>query len=130
MAAPTGALNTQIVTLLSDLSTFVQTRQATYLAGHGRYWQGVRTPLVVPADGATATVDLTRRPTDQTETWGDFGVTFPGPIPVSVQIDVYNGPGGHGYTVTVVIRMSTETWRRTFNVGPEPWRASGGWVQL
>ena len=130
MAIPSGALATRIHTLATALLADFATRQETYRTNRGRYWQGIRTPVVVPLTPATVAPNLTLRPTDQAESWADAGVVLPAQVEVSIQVDVYQAPGGHGFVVCVFIRMSaTETWMRCYNVGPETWRTHD-WQQI
>jgi hypothetical protein len=104
-------------------------RQDDYAANHGgRYWQGILTPSTPPDDGASVTPDWTRHPTDQAEAWIDrfSGANALGSsIPAQIRIDVYDGPLGTGYTVTLIITKGGRTYARTWSVGPEdralPW---------
>lgn len=97
-------------------------RQEAYLAAKGRYWQGVITPAVSPDNGAFVTPDYTRRPTDQAERWS---TVFSGPdalpstVPAQISVDVYDGPLGKGWTLTVVATKAGVRYWRTWSVGPE-----------
>lgn len=105
------------------IAAAIVSRQSAYFVAHGRYWQGLRTPVARPVEAADTTPDLTLKPHDQAERWSDFlsglAVTT---IPCSLRIDVYDGPLGHGYTVSVEVVSGGDVWRRTYNVGPETWR--------
>ena len=98
-------------------------RQNAYAAAHGgRYWQGILTPSTTPYDGASVTADYSRRPTDQLERWSDIFVAadvLPANIPGQISVDVYDGPAGKGWTVTLVGTKAGIRYSRTWNVGPE-----------
>jgi hypothetical protein len=115
---------------LATLGTAIQSREDTYAAAHnGRYWQGIRTHSITPADGNTALPDIgTTCPTDQ------LGVPWPvairnTAIEMALQIDVYDGPLGVGYQATVYVTVLGNTYFRTQQVGPETWRQRG-WAQV
>jgi len=110
-------------------SKFVR-RQNAYFAAHGRYWQGIATPALIPDDGASRSPDLSTKPHDQAETWADSFTgadALPASWPVRMSVDVYNGPSGHGWSVTVLVSKAGTTYMRTWNVGPEIYRETG-WV--
>lgn len=126
------ATHTQIQTAVDNYWTtnlrakFIAVQEA-YAASHGgRYFQGILTPTTPPDDGAVVNPDQTKKPTDQVERWLDV---FTGANalpatnwPVSVSIDVYDGPDGKGWVVNVIYTKGGETWSRSFNTGPETWR--------
>jgi hypothetical protein len=123
------ALRIRLEDVVDALKTKVVSRQNTYFAVHGRYWQGARILSVTP-DGTETAVDGTRKPSDQNENWSDFlGVDLPATLPVALRIDTYDGPQGKGYTVTAEVTYNAKTWARTWNVGPETWRAVA-WHQI
>ena len=129
---------------LVHAGTILAPVQATFVRVHGRYWQGLPSHAFPPKDGTSfSPTELEKAPHDQqghrVET-GDperpFAVT-PGPMtwrtlaldkalaaawPMSLRVDVYNGPSGHGYTVTGTIDIGGALWARTLHVGPELWR--------
>lgn len=97
--------------------------QAGYKASHGVYWQGLSTHPIPPVFGAPEPPILDSHPTDQAYTWEDIGMLF-GPLQCSMRVDVYNGPDGHGYTLTTIVEISGDIWKRVINIGPETWRDS------
>lgn len=119
------ALRTRLEDVIDALKTKVVSRQNTYFANHGRYWQGVRTlSLGSVPDGTETAVDGSLKPSDQAETWADFlGVDLPGTLPVALWIDAYDGPQGKGYVVTAEVTYNSKVWSRSWNVGPETWRS-------
>ncbi len=104
-------------------------RQEAYAANHGgRYWQGIITPNAAPDDGLSVAADYTKRPTDQAERWADIFTganALPASIPCQIRVDVYEGPLGKGWTVTLRATKTGVLYWRTWNVGPETWRATG-----
>lgn len=122
--ALTQAIRDKVESWRDLLAPKIVSRQNAYFAAHGRYWQGILTPSGIPADAADTAPESSVHPSDQLETWLDFlGVDLPSTFPCSLRIDAYNGPLGHGYTVTAYVGSQGEPWTRTWEVGPEDWRA-------
>lgn len=126
-----AAVQTRVNTFLANVAATAATRQATYIAARGRYWQGRRVCSQTPADGATAAPVLTDRPTDQAESWADLNLTLPANIEVNLWCDAYQAPGArHGYMLGVEVVYGGELWYRTQNFqGPETWRTVG-WTRI
>jgi hypothetical protein len=114
---------------LAVLWGHVQTREAAFLSGRGRYFQGLRTPVLTPVDGGERVPDSTRKPTDQAQSWADAGFSLPATMPMSLEIHTYDGPGGKGYVAVVEVEFNGRIWRRAQQHGAETWR-SHGWRQL
>lgn len=125
---PPPGLEAKADQILIDLVAALVPVQADYLAAHGRYWQGVRSHPVTPSDGEKTAPDRTRRPTDQAESWEDAAVPLPASMEIATAVDVYDGPGGHGYVVVGEIAIAGRRWRRAIGVGPEA--RSHDWVRL
>ena len=111
---------------LATLWTAIQSREDTFLAANGRYFQGLRTHATAPADGATALPDI-----GTTVPIGQPGAPWPAAIrntamEMAIQIDVYHAPGGQkGYQATVYVEVLGHLYARTQQVGPETWRVMG-----
>jgi hypothetical protein len=122
---------------LQELGPKIRTRQEAYRARTGRYWQGLVTHSVIPADGIAAPADrLAEKPADVAESWADGhdpgsspGEVLAATEPMALRIDVYDGPAGHGYVVTALVRHGAEVWGRSWNVGAEVWREAD-WALL
>lgn len=126
---------------LADLWTNqVQPRQATYFGNRGRYWQGIVTTNVdvLPANNdadvgvAEVTPDVSRKPTDQAESWSGASINLGSSIPMALQIDVFDGPNGRGYVGIVYARHNGNLYTRAQEahepgVTGEPWRTHD-WV--
>lgn len=129
MATPAQIRNA-VDTRLTQLWNAIQNKQDAYAAAHnGRYWQGLRTKAIAPADGATELPDVGQAcPTDQLgQPWPNAILTTP--MEMALQIDVYDGPAGRGYQAQVWVTIGANTWTRVAQVGPETYRAHG-WTQL
>lgn len=106
-------------------------RQENFRTNRGRYWQGLKTHLVPPAhtnskDDSKVGDRLNESPDDQGafSTWLNvFPEWLTELLPASVQVDVYEGTQGHGWTLTVEATHNGDLWRRVVNVGPESHRA-------
>lgn len=115
-------------TILASHWPNVQARQAAYRARTGRYWQGLRSHLVTPAHLTAAYSDAApdryaSKPTDQAESWAEVLREISGvAIPMTITMDVYNGPQGWGYVAAVEARYNGTLYRRSQNVGPEDFR--------
>ena len=95
----------------------VITWEPGYQGTHGKFFQGILSSAI-PDDGAESTPDPSKRPTDQAEDYADVGAVFPSHPIIAMGIDVYEGPGGHGYIVFGEIRVAGKVWRRQVDVGP------------
>lgn len=105
-------------------------RQVVYFSPEGRYFQGLSTHLVKPADGAETAPDaLAGKPTDQAESWNDAGFSLPATMPMALVINVYEGPQGHGYELVPKFEFGGTNYRRVENVGPETWRVQA-WTEV
>jgi len=91
-----ATLRTKWDNFIANKFAHLQSRQETYFATHGKYFQGVATNTA-PADPNEVAPDLTKKPTDQPHSWSDAGITLPASVPVSLSIDTYNGPQGKGW---------------------------------
>lgn len=124
MSLTTNQRNT-IQTWLAAADTKIDTYEATFFAANGRYRQFKRSHTIPPQNATAVLPDnLTDQPTNETNgqtlTMANGGAGWP----CSVTVDVYQSPGGWGYTKTYRARGSTgEVWRIVRNVGPETWRA-------
>jgi len=96
--------------------------QEKYHTKHGRYFQGLASDTLV----RDLSLDLkrfnrVRRPTDQAADWVDFGLRDIS-VRGTYRVDVYQGPGGWGYVMTVSIKANDQIYSLSRNVGPEIWR--------
>lgn len=139
-------INTALAALFADLTT----RQETYRAGletivpatvdqagnpipavkavRNRYWQGIRNPVVIPADGLKIAPDLTLRPSYQPESWADLGVALPATSEVSLEITQYVSPTGPGWALAVTVVYNGRVWQRSRAIGPEAAQRTTNWT--
>jgi len=113
------AVDARLVTIWG----LVQTKEAAYAAAHGgRYWQGLRSHAVNPADGALVlpTIGTTCPVGQPGDPWPAAARTTA--IEMAVQVDCYRSPDGDGYQATVTVDVLGTTYSRTQQVGPETWR--------
>ena len=125
-AATLAQIKTAIETFRSNHAAKIIAKQEAYLASHGTYWQGILTPNSPPDDGATVAADWTKKPTDQARRWADVfkdADALPDNIPAQIRVDVYDGPLGKGWTITLAGTKNGNRYWRTWNVGPETSRA-------
>lgn len=109
---------------LPALWSAIQARQATYHAAHGRYWQGLRTHGIDPADGNDVLPDVgTLTPSDQPDAWP--AALIASALPMSLRIDVYDGPSGQGYVANLYVTVNSKTYHRAKQSGPETYRNQG-----
>ncbi|MCC7360509.1 MAG: hypothetical protein IT317_13590 [Anaerolineales bacterium] len=112
---------------LSDFLTKLLTFQTEYFKTHGRFYQALDSHAVPPEDGKLVAPDLLLAgPTDQGEKaaylWQQLALDAA--LPYAVRVDVYQGPRGWGYVLTVSATLDKQEWARTINTGPETWRES------
>jgi hypothetical protein len=122
MATP-AQIRSAVDTKLAALWAAVQSREDTYFANHGRYWQGLKTHTVIPADGATATPDIgSAVPYYQAagDAWPSGILTQS--LPMSLDITQYQGPTGSGYVATVSVLITGHLWQRAQDSGAESYR--------
>lgn len=122
--ATLAQIRTAVDNRLTALWPTMQTRQATYLANHGRYWQGLRTHSVNPAEGNTVLPTVgTAVPYYQTaaDAWPSAILTTA--LEMVLWMDQYVTPDGTpGYVGTVQVDVLGHTYQRSQQVGPETWR--------
>ena len=112
-------LKDQVDPIIDDLVTQLTSIQSTYKTGNAKYWQGLPCVSIIPSDGIEESTDLTVKPTDQTETWNDEAISLAATLPVCLQVNVYDGPLGHGYTVIAVVKEAGQTYSRSVDTGHE-----------
>ena len=122
------AVDARLVTLWGN----IQTRQATYLANNGRYWQGGWTHSIAPntrnsdanpVETAPDTAESSK-PDNEPAGWGSVP-GFPNLLAYRIRMDVYQGPDGWGYVGTIQVRHNGNVYERAAQVGPETWRQYG-----
>lgn len=120
---------------LTNKSSLLTTRQEAWRTANGRYWQGLWTHTSAPThtnatDGSAAPTSFSSSPTDQIDRWLDrFNEWAAENMPCRVRIDVYQAPNGHGWTVTVQMIHTGQTWTRVVHMaGPQTSRERA-WVQ-
>ena len=135
---------------LADFFPKVRVRQETYRANRGVYWQGIAFSSV-PDDGALATPDFTKAPTDRYDytppvrdingvitipeikafhSWARTGVNADLPAGVEAQLscDVYEGPAGvHGYYLVAKVSKNGVTYQRVAQVENGVVITTGSW---
>jgi hypothetical protein len=125
----------QVDQFLTDRWAMIRNRQNAFQASHGRYWQGLITHDACPthtdaADGSSVGTRLNRGPTDQIATWLDVLPEWAGEsLPACIQVDVYDGPRGQGWVLSVQAAHGGNLYRRSQNVGPETYRTTA-WQRL
>lgn len=128
-AAISAPLETELDKFFSDNLAVIQKVQDGYFATHKIYFQGIVTPTTAPDEATKTRVpDLTKKPTDRPHAWADVfkaADVLPATWPAQVRLDVYDGPRGKGYTVTLVCAEGGKAQTRTWNFGPETERDTG-----
>jgi len=130
-----AALRLRVDTWLTNRFSLLNSRQNAYFVSHGKYFQGLITHSALPAQTTAATAvaapdGLTFHHADRSETWQDFLPEINETLAGAIVIDVYDGPQGKGWIVTVYVRYNGTTYRRIKSVGPDtsrdaPWEVLG-----
>jgi hypothetical protein len=118
---------------ISPILVVIAQEQTAYYLSHGRYFQGLSTHSEPPSDGLASTAELANsKPTDQAESWLDWlKQKMPTTLPYAMRIDVYDGPRGHGYTITFQVVIEGINYTRQEHVGPESDRIpETGWQKV
>lgn len=94
---------------------------------HGVYWQGLKTHAIEPNHvtaqyNDTLPSELNNSPHDQAVTWTDFIPELNVTLPAVFISDVYHGPLGQGFVISVYARFNGTLYSRSQNSGPETWR--------
>src|ERR1700759_3994518 len=85
-----------VLTLPANIALF----QATWLAAHGKYWQGVITPMPIPSDGSDVAPDKDAKCDDsENVAWKDTGIVLPLTVPCSVEVFAHSDGTNQGYSV-------------------------------
>lgn len=90
--------------------------QRLYHETFARYWQGAKTHISAPSDGAASPVDRTSRISGY-ESWQELNIELPGTSVVMFSVSVYNSPLGLGYILYAFVRSDGVLYRRSINTG-------------
>jgi hypothetical protein len=104
--------------------------QESYMKNKKRFWQGIRTHDAAPSMDTPARPDKKRKATE-CEAWEEAGIDLPDDMPISMQVDVYDGESGKGYVCIFQAKQNGLTFMRCINHGAEthrekPWHALTG----
>jgi len=128
--ATLAQIRTAIDSDLAALWPQIVSRQATYFANHGRYWQGIITHSVIPSDGNAAPADqLLLTPSYEAEDWPDGVSVAAFTKPYALEIWEYNGPSGPGFVGFCWVRVAGNLYLRVKDCGVEDYRTQG-WAQV
>jgi hypothetical protein len=93
------ALQPTIETELTAIASGLAIMQPAFFSAYGRYWQGLRTHAVPPADAIATAPNRNLRPTDQLESWTDMGIALPALASAAYTVHAYETRAGHGYVI-------------------------------
>jgi hypothetical protein len=96
-------------------------RQTLHYASYGRYFQGIRTHVIIPADGFETFPDNAgSRPTDQIANWHDFlEADLPALLPMAIVVNTYEAVTGSGFQACVYVYAAGTLYSRCKAIGPE-----------
>lgn len=112
------------------------TRQETFFANNGRYFQGLLThnvPVDHGADsdlefGDTAPTETARTPSDFNVSWANYLPALVNlPFPAALRVDVYENTDGWGWSASVFIRINGTIYTRTQNGAGTETNRTQGW---
>ena len=122
----------QLLTFTAAFVESVRIKQAEYYITHGRYFQGLKTPVVAPDGNTNEKVGHGLKPHDQPESWNDFDAArFNNStrVPYSIELNTYSGPSGDGWILRGELRIAGfgpdaygtdgDTWVYQHNEGPD-----------
>lgn len=116
-----------LTTTCNAVIAALQASANTFQTGRPKFWQGILTPAVIPADGVTRVTNANLKAgTDVT--WASTGIVLPGTLPLSIAVDVYQARSGWGWVLRCIAIEAGITWIRIVHVrGPEAERDTAGW---
>lgn len=114
---------------LATLWTAVQNKEAAYFAANNRYWQGLLTHSVIPAEGAEVLPNIgTASPSYQNDPYPSALRNVA--LPFALEIHQYVCPDGtKGYQAFIYVYVLGDLWTRSAQVGPETFRGYG-WTKV
>jgi len=106
--------------MVEDLGTDEKGNPLTRTVQRGKYFQLPETHSITPKDNVTTTPDVgDKTPTDQSETYTDFGLVLPAKMPCSISISPYQSPIGWGFELRAKVQDSGDEYRKVMNHGNE-----------
>lgn len=110
--------------------------QKDWVKTHKGFWQGLKTPTVVPPDGKDTPpeknvkpVAVTQANVDAPASWDDAKIALPTDLPCSVEVHVHDGPEGKGFTIYTHIAVGAQTFTKATGFGPHS-NTSAGWTEV
>jgi hypothetical protein len=118
-------LQTRIDKWWEENGKTISAAQDEYKKDHPVYFQGLKTHAVVPDQKEDKTDDkipdkANAKPSGQAESWVDVVPAIAAEVlPCALTIDVYDGPQGKGYVVTLLVKFEGVAYVKRVNTGPE-----------
>jgi len=106
---------------LDNIVNQMASKQEQYIKDHGTYWQGLSTHDFVPSKNEALNPD--RKPSDVDKSWKDMGFILGKNSRFLLKTDVYDGPDGNGYTITIRTIENGKLFEKVLNFGNETYRA-------
>jgi len=141
-SAQDAAIRKAIDAWWSEHSLEIKKVESQYYNQTRQFWQGITThsepadytakldtgKQITDADVFAAQLtapDLSKVATDQpqSDTWSALLPDVVTKLPATMQIDVYDGPSGPGYSITLSYCVDQQCSKRIENIGPEEWRS-------
>ena len=114
-----------------DLGTDDEGNPITRTYTRDKFFQLLETHTVTPQDNITTAEDVDgKTPTDQSETYADFGLVLPAKMPMSISISPYQSPIGWGFELRAKVIDGGVEYQRVMNYGDEEYRDTQGWVEI
>jgi len=125
---------------IAEYQPQIESVETQYLKDYGHYWQGLSThseaakPEYTAADKVQPITEvkvypadsLNIKPSDQLaeRSWSELFPTLVDKLAADLRIDVYDGPDGMGYVISLRYCVDGLCYLRSVNVGPESWRST------
>jgi len=122
----TGQLRTDINQAIESKLASLVARQNNFRRTNGHFCQWLWISNTIPADGAEVVNRGDFNPTDHAGAVAMHTALAIDALRLKgrIRVDVYEGPLGGGYTVKAQFRSAGQLYERTWNRGPETWRAA------
>jgi len=111
--------------LSKDLAAIADYQNQFSSGKSGKYAQVLPLFSTAPSDGVATLPDLKdSKPTSGVTGTDLLNALGQSAYPMSLAINVYDGPKGTGYEVVALAKFNGQLWQRVVNVGPEEYRES------
>jgi hypothetical protein len=124
-------LRTLVDDKLSSLWDVIVSRQGVFYQNHGRYWQGIFIPSVIPENGFDVDIYSDVIAPKEVLGWGDMGIDLGGKLCFQLFVDEYKTPDGEcGFVAHVFVIYNGKQYGRSRGYGVLAESNTVGWHEI